>query len=84
MNSARATSPFPASVDTIGLNYQGTGVRGGAPQYPVFHEQFPQTFVFGAETASALSSRGEYTFPVATGVGTPPPPMRGRTPRADR
>jgi len=71
MNSARATSPFPAAVDTIGLNYQGTGVRGGAPQYPVFHEQFPQTFVFGAETASALSSRGEYTFPVATGFGTP-------------
>ncbi len=71
MNSARATSPFPAAVDLIGLNYQGTGVRSGPPQYPVFHEQFPQKFVFGSETASAISSRGEYMFPVATGFGMP-------------
>lgn len=69
MNSARAASPFPAAVDVIGLNYQGTGVRSGPPQYPVFHEQYPNTFVYGSETTSTISSRGEYTFPVATGFG---------------
>lgn len=43
MNSAPAGSPFAASVDLIGLNYQGTGVRGAPPQYPVFREQYPKT-----------------------------------------
>ncbi|HYT74775.1 MAG TPA: beta-galactosidase GalB, partial [Vicinamibacterales bacterium] len=71
MNSAGATSPFPAAVDTIGLNYQGTGVRSGPPQYPVFHEHFPTTFVYGSETAATISSRGEYTFPVAPDFGAP-------------
>jgi beta-galactosidase len=70
MNFAPATSPFPAAVDLIGLNYQGTGVRSGPPQYPVFHEKFPGKFVYGSETTSTISSRGEYTFPVAAGFGT--------------
>lgn len=69
MNFAPATSPFAAAVDLIGLNYQGTGVRSGAPQYPVFHEKFPAAFVYGSETTSTISSRGEYTFPVAAGLG---------------
>jgi beta-galactosidase len=69
MNSAPATSPFPAAVDLIGLNYQGTGVRSGPPQYPVFHDKFPTAFVYGSETTSTISSRGEYTFPVASGLG---------------
>ena len=69
MNSARAASPFPATVDMIGLNYQGTGVRSAPPQYPVFREQFPNTFIYGSETASALSTRGVYTFPVSPGKG---------------
>jgi beta-galactosidase len=71
MNSAPATSPFAAAVDLIGLNYQGTGVRSGAPQYPIFQEKFPSAFVYGSETTSTISSRGEYTFPVATGLGVP-------------
>jgi beta-galactosidase len=69
MNFAPATSPFPAAVDLIGLNYQGTGVRSGPPQYPVFHQKFPEAFVYGSETTSTISSRGEYTFPVASGLG---------------
>jgi beta-galactosidase len=69
MNSASATSPFPTAVDLIGLNYQGTGVRSGPPQYPVFHQTFPEAFVYGSETTSTVSSRGEYTFPVASGFG---------------
>jgi beta-galactosidase len=71
MNSARANSPFPAPIELVGLNYQGTTVRGATPQYPVFHEAFPDKLVVGAETASTLSSRGVYTFPVVSGLGTP-------------
>jgi len=66
MNWAPATSPFPASVDVIGLNYQGAGIRGAPGQYPAFHERFPNKLIIGSETASALSSRGEYVFPVAS------------------
>jgi len=69
MNMARADSPFPAMIDTAGLNYQGAGIRNAPPQYPVFHQNFPQKFVFGSETASTISSRGEYFFPVAAGLG---------------
>lgn len=71
MNSASPASPFPAAVDAIGLNYQGVGIYGRPPQYPVFHEAFPDKFIVGSETASTLSSRGVYTFPVATGLGVP-------------
>jgi beta-galactosidase len=69
MNSARADSPFPATIDTVGLNYQGAGIRGAPPQYPVFHTNYPEKFVLGSETASTISSRGEYFFPVAAGFG---------------
>jgi beta-galactosidase len=69
MNSARADSPFPPAIDTAGLNYQGAGIRGAPPQYPVFHKNYPDKFVFGSETASTISSRGEYVFPVAAGMG---------------
>jgi beta-galactosidase len=66
MNSAKAGSPFPAEIDTVGLNYQGAGMGvSGPPQYPVFHQNYPDRFVFGSETASTISSRGEYVFPVA-------------------
>jgi len=71
MNSAKASSPFPEPIDAIGLNYQGTGVRSGPPQYPVFHQCFPDKFIVGSETAATISSRGFYTFPVAPGLGVP-------------
>jgi beta-galactosidase len=80
MNSAGAGSPFPVPIDAVGLNYQGTGVRSGPPQYPVFHQQFPNKFVVGTETASTLSSRGIYTFPVAPGLGTPASENAGEEP----
>jgi beta-galactosidase len=71
MNSAPATSPFPAPIDTVGLNYQGAGLFRGSPQYPVFHQNFADKFIVGSETAATLSSRGVYTFPVAPGAGAP-------------
>jgi beta-galactosidase len=64
MNWAQPTNPLPATVDVIGLNYQGAGIRGTPGKYPAFHEKFPDKLIFGSETASALSSRGEYIFPV--------------------
>ena len=69
MNWAQPTNPLPAELDVVGLNYQGTGIRGSPGRYPAFHEKFPGKCVFGSETASALSSRGEYFFPVAAGYG---------------
>jgi len=71
MNSAQAVGPFPAPIDTVGLNYQGAGLFRGSPQYPVFHENHPGKFIVGSETAATLSSRGVYTFPVAPDLGTP-------------
>lgn len=79
MNSARADSTFPSAIDTAGLNYQGAGSgTTGAPQYPVFHQNFPDKFVFGSETASTISSRGAYVFPVAKGIGAVTGPVTGQ------
>jgi len=64
MNWAQPTNPFTATVDVIGLNYQGAGIRQAPGRYPEFHEQLPGKLIIGSETASALSSRGEYIFPV--------------------
>jgi len=57
------------------LNYQGAGLNPvlrspGTPQYPLYHEAYPNKFIVGTETASTVSSRGFYAFPVATGMGT--------------
>ncbi|HEY3761090.1 MAG TPA: beta-galactosidase GalB [Verrucomicrobiae bacterium] len=64
MNWAHFYDPLPGVVDLIGLNYQGAGIRGSPGRYPAFHEAFPGKFIFGSETASALSTRGDYIFPV--------------------
>jgi beta-galactosidase len=66
MNWAQPTNDLPATVDIIGLNYQGAGVRKAPGRYPEFHAKFPGKLIIGSETASALSSRGEYVFPVTT------------------
>ncbi len=68
MNVARPGSTFAAAVDLIGLNYQGAGVRTAPGQYAAFHQSFPDKMIFSSESASALSSRGEYVFPVTTNV----------------
>lgn len=86
-NNARPGSPFAAAIDAIGVNYQGS--RPSQAQaygnYLLFHQASPNVFLYGSETASTISSRGEYTFPVASqpgavsgggrrrgGEGTPP------------
>lgn len=64
MNWAQPTNALPAVLDVIGLNYQGAGIRAAPGKYPAFHEKFRGKPIIGSETASALSSRGEYLFPV--------------------
>jgi beta-galactosidase len=64
MNYAKADMALPAAVDTISLNYQGAGVRAFPGQFPAFRAKFPNKLIFSSESASALSSRGDYQFPV--------------------
>jgi beta-galactosidase len=68
MNVARPGSAFAAAVDLIGLNYQGAGIRAIPGQYPAFRESFPDKMIFSSESAAALSSRGEYMFPITTNI----------------
>lgn len=82
MNYAKPDMPLPAVVDVISLNYQGEGIRyDGAykglkgittpPLFPEFHQKFPGKLILSSENASALSSRGEYLFPVFPGNSAP-------------
>lgn len=82
MNWAKADMPFPAAFDVINLNYQGEGIRQEPefegterirtpPSYPAFREAFPDKVIFGSETASALSTRGTYLFPVSPATSAP-------------
>ncbi|MDF7799301.1 beta-galactosidase GalB [Pontiellaceae bacterium B1224] len=49
---------FQKTVDLFGYNYK-------PHLYPKFHEQNPNQPLYGSETASTVSSRGEYFFPVS-------------------
>lgn len=80
MNYAKADMPMPGAVDVISLNYQGAGIRGIVGQYPAFRERFPDKMILSSESASALSSRGEYLFPVAGAISGPVRPWSGGDP----
>jgi beta-galactosidase len=82
MNYAKPDMPFPQVMDIISLNYQGEGIRDApayarlkgiktSPLYPAFQKQFPEKLIFSSETASALSSRDSYLFPVFDGSSAP-------------
>ncbi len=51
------TSGFADAIDIVGLNYRTT-------RYQTAYERLHQKFVLGSETASTISSRGVYKFPV--------------------
>lgn len=53
---------FGAIVDIPGLNYR-------TYLYNEAHDKFPQGMILGSETASTVSSRGEYMFPVEPSFG---------------
>ncbi len=82
MNFAKPGMPFPEIMDVISLNYQGEGIRDApayselkgiraSPLYPAFHKKFPDKVIVSSETASALSTRGTYIFPVFNGISAP-------------
>lgn len=54
------SSGFGAIMDIPGLNYR-------VHLYEEAYEKFPQGFLLGSETASTVSSRGIYKFPVEKG-----------------
>lgn len=80
MNFAKADMLLPTTVDLISLNYQGAGIRGIIGQYPAFRAKFPDKVILSTESASALSSRGEYMFPVAGAISGPVRPWSGGNP----
>ena len=82
MNYAKPDMPLPGIVDVISLNYQGEGIRNAPayaglkgintpPLFPAFHKKFPGKVIISSENADALSSRGEYDFPVDKGISAP-------------
>ncbi len=82
MNYAKPNMPLPVVPDLIGLNYQGEGIRYDglytglkgittAPQFPAFHEKYPNKLIYSSENASTLSSRGVYYFPVTPANSSP-------------
>lgn len=81
MNYSKADMPMPGAVDVVSLNYQGAGIRGIVGQYPAFREKFPDKLILSSESASALSSRGEYLFPVAGAISGPVRPWSGGDPK---
>ncbi|KAI9148255.1 beta-galactosidase [Paramyrothecium foliicola] len=77
-----AGDPFPGIMDILSLNYQGAGIRDTpnyshlvgirtSPAYPLFHNAYPDKLIVTSESASALSTRGTYFFPVAVDSGAP-------------
>lgn len=82
MNYAKPNMPLPAVVDVINLNYQGEGIRNSGgyaglkgistpPLFPAFKAKFPDKVILSSENAAAVSSRGEYLFPVYEGNSAP-------------
>ena len=55
-------SGFQKAVDVFGYNYKPF-------EYPKFHTKNPALPLMGSETASTVSSRGEYFFPVSENKG---------------
>lgn len=92
MNYAKPDMPFPQVMDIISLNYQGEGIRDApaysqlrgiktSPLYPAFQKQYPDKLIVSSETASALSTRGSYVFPVFNGISAPVSDSTGGDPQ---
>jgi len=80
MNFAGPGMPLPEAVDVVSLNYQGTGVRSLPGQFAAFHRRHPDKMILASESASALSTRGAYLFPVAGATSGPVRPGSGGDP----
>jgi beta-galactosidase len=81
MNYAKADMPLPQVVDVLNLNYQGHGIRSRPSEYDAFRKTFPNKVILHSESASALSSRGEFLFPVPGTISGPVRPGVGGDPK---
>jgi beta-galactosidase len=81
MNFAKADMPLPGVVDVLNLNYQGHGIRSRPSEYDGFRKAFPDKAILHSESASALSSRGEFLFPVPGTISGPVRPGVGGDPK---
>ncbi|KAF2796519.1 glycoside hydrolase family 2 protein [Melanomma pulvis-pyrius CBS 109.77] len=65
MNNAGPGTALAKAIDIIGLNYQGEG-RGTSwsSTFPSFHSTYPDKMIWSTESASTVSSRGIYIFPI--------------------
>ncbi|KAF3053750.1 hypothetical protein E8E11_011929 [Didymella keratinophila] len=67
MNNAGPNTGLAAEIDIIGLNYQGEGKGNAASgSFAAFHSKFPDKMIWSTESASTISSRGTYLFPVTS------------------
>jgi len=82
MNYAKPYMPFPQPQDIISLNYQGNGIRDTnaysqlsgirtSPLFADFHAAFPTKMAMSSESASTLSTRGFYFFPITNETSAP-------------
>ncbi|KAH6842232.1 glycoside hydrolase superfamily [Chaetomium sp. MPI-CAGE-AT-0009] len=83
MNSAGPNSDLAKVLDIISLNYQGEG-HGTSTQgsFDAFHKAFPDKLIWSSESASTLSTRGTYIFPVTAGNSATVGPGAGGDPAA--
>lgn len=81
-NQALPNYTWSGAVEQFYLNYQGAGIRDTAaysnlagsttqPLYPVYHADYPDKMILSSESASALSSRGSFIFPVTNDTSAP-------------
>lgn len=69
MNVAAAGSAFADVMDVESLNYQGEGLGTSMrSSFPSFHATYPGKMLWTSESASALSTRGTYIFPVTSAI----------------
>lgn len=62
-NMWASTQPYAATIDVYGFNYKPHA-------YEAFHTARPHQPVLGSETASCISTRGWYQFPVTEDKGS--------------
>jgi beta-galactosidase len=93
-NYAKPDMPFSKVMDFISLNYQGEGIRDApayshlkgirtSPLYPAFQKTFPEKMIVSSETASTLSTRGSYLFPITKENSAPVSNETGGNPSAE-
>lgn len=93
-NYAKPDMPFSKVVDFISLNYQGEGIRDApayshlkgirtSALYPAFQKAFPDKMIVSSETASTLSTRGSYIFPVTNENSAPVNDATGGSPSTE-